>query len=137
LWQAYHLAIQKFPYKLPSTFLKKRRVEVQIPAPKKWSILDGVPIGTKPKPKPKLKMLSNESIEEAPQVRDVGNFNVYSGLHVDGTGRRILTDITRGRETIPIPCINDLDNEPFPTNFMYTSTHVLNGASAETINKVE
>ena len=35
---------------------------------------------------------------------------------------RILTnDITNGKETNPIQCVNDLDDEDLPTNFTYVS----------------
>ncbi|KAJ2946713.1 hypothetical protein O0L34_g12771 [Tuta absoluta] len=40
--------------------------------------------------------------------------------------RRLLTsDISRGREELPIPCINEVDSAALPEDFVYITTHVM------------
>ncbi|KAI5631911.1 SET domain-containing protein [Phthorimaea operculella] len=40
--------------------------------------------------------------------------------------RRLLTsDISRGREELPIPCINEVDGAPLPEDFVYITKHVM------------
>ena len=59
----------------------------------------------------------------------------FSGLHVDGQGRSVLTDITRGREHIAISCVNSCDKEPFPLGFIYTPRHLLSRGAYQRVNK--
>lgn len=33
----------------------------------------------------------------------------------------MCSDITLGREKVPIPCVNSVDSEPYPENYKYIS----------------
>ncbi|KAJ0180895.1 hypothetical protein K1T71_002980 [Dendrolimus kikuchii] len=40
--------------------------------------------------------------------------------------RKLLSsDISRGRELYPVPCINEVDDEPLPEDFTYITSHVM------------
>ena len=58
------------------------------------------------------------------------------GLHVDGAGRRVLVDISRGKEKIPVSCVNSVDNDPFPLDFIYIADHLMQAAAARRVVRV-
>ncbi|XP_059056513.1 histone-lysine N-methyltransferase EHMT2 [Achroia grisella] len=55
---------------------------------------------------------------------------VTLAMHMRAAGhappaRLLSNDISRGREYYPVPCVNEVDDEPLPDDFTYVTSHVM------------
>ncbi|CAH0600851.1 unnamed protein product [Chrysodeixis includens] len=61
------------------------------------------------------------------QCQSAISLNMQMGIAVRENGPRyrlLSSDISRGREPFPVPCENDVDDEPLPDDFTYVTRHV-------------